>query len=79
MNIKETDIQELKSIVNRYADIHIEISNLEKAMLSIIDNKNIISNELTNLRESEIMLINKIEEETGLILNQENLTKLINT
>jgi len=79
MNIKQEDKIELKAIVNRYAEIHIEISKLENEMLKLVDAKNIISSELYNLRESEISLINKLEEDTGSKITQEVLNEIVNS
>ena len=79
MNIKHEYKIELKSIVNRYSEIHIEINKLEREMLELVDAKNKITSELTNLRETEISLINKIEEETGSEMTQEILTKIVNS
>jgi hypothetical protein len=79
MNIKNEDVIELKKIVNRYSEIHIEINKLEKEMLLIVDAKNKITSELTNLRETEISLINKIEEDTGSEMTQAILTEIVNS
>lgn len=79
MNIKNEDVIELKKIVNRYSEIHIEINKLEKEMLAIVDAKNEITSELTNLRETEISLINKIEEDTGSEMTQAILTEIVNS
>lgn len=79
MNITKEEKDTLKKIVNRYAEIHIEINNIEKEMISILDRKNVISEELHTLRESEVSLINKIEEETGYKLTQDILTEIVNS
>ena len=79
MNIKQEDRSKLKEIVNRYSEIHIEINKLEKEMLAIVDAKNEITSELTNLRETEISLINKIEEDTGSEMTQDILTEIVNS
>ena len=79
MNIKEEDKVQLKSIVNRYSEIHIEIKKLEVEMLKLVDAKNEVSTELLNLRETEISLINKIEEDTGEKLTQDLLTEIVNS
>jgi hypothetical protein len=79
MNITQEDTKTLKAIVNRYAEIHIVISNLEKEMLTLVDRKNVISEELNTLRESEVSLINKIEEDTGSKMTQEILTEIVNS
>lgn len=77
MNIKEEDKTKLKEIVSRYSEIHIEISKLEKEMLKIVDAKNTVVTELTNLREIEVSLINKIEEDNGIKLTQDILTEIV--
>jgi hypothetical protein len=77
INIEEYKT-ELKAISNKYAEIHIEIKRLEVEMLKIVDSKNAISTELLNLRDTEISLINKIEEELGETLTQEFLTEIVN-
>ena len=79
MKIKEEDKVQLKSIVNRYSEIHIEIKKLEVEMLKLVDAKNEVSTELLNLRETEISLINKIEEDTGEKLTQDILTEIVNS
>jgi len=79
MNIKQQDRKTLKSIVNRYGEIHAEIKKLEKKISVLFDDRNIISEELNTLRESEISLINKIEEETGYKLTQDVLTEIVNS
>lgn len=79
MNIKEEDKTKLKEIVSRYSEIHIEISKLEKEMLKIVDAKNTVATELTNLREIEVSLINKIEEDNGIKLTQDILTEIVNS
>jgi|AntRauTorckE6833_2_1112554.scaffolds.fasta_scaffold66095_2 t-SNARE complex subunit (syntaxin) len=79
MNIKEEYKKELKAIVNRYAEIHIEIKKLEEEMLKLVDSKNDVSTELLNLRDSEISLINKIEEDLGEKLTQDFLTEIVNS
>lgn len=79
MNIKEEDKTKLKEIVSRYSEIHIEISKLEKEMLKIVDAKNTVVTELTNLREIEVSLINKIEEDNGIKLTQDILTEIVNS
>jgi len=79
MNIKQEDRSKLKEIVNRYSEIHIEITKLEREMLSLVDAKNQITSELTNLRETEISLINKIEEDTGSEMTQAILTEIVNS
>ncbi len=79
MNIKEEYKKELKAIVNRYAEIHIEIKKLEEEMLKLVDSKNDVSTELLNLRDTEISLINKIEEDIGEKLTQEFLTEIVNS
>ena len=48
-------------------------------MLLIVDAKNKITSELTNLRETEISLINKIEEDTGSEMTQAILTEIVNS
>lgn len=79
MNIKQQDKETLKHIVTRYGEIHAEIRKLEKKISDMFNDRNLISEELNTLRESEISLINKIEEESGNKLTQTVLTKIINS
>jgi hypothetical protein len=78
MNITNDDKMKLRHITNRYAQIHAEVRELEQKMLEIVDKKNVITSELYNLRDAEISLINKIEEDTGLTLTQDILTEIVN-
>jgi hypothetical protein len=58
-------VPQIKKIVERYAKIKSELLKLEEQTLSLNLRKNQIEFELSETREAEISLIDKIKIETG--------------
>ena len=78
MEIRDKDKQQLKGISSEYVRVHSALNSLENQILGILDKKTELSSNLTRLRETELNLINKIEEENGITLTQEMLSEILN-
>lgn len=78
MKIDKNQINELNRLKNEYLKIHDKVKLLDEKIHFINIEKDIVVKELNDLRESEISLINKIEQDTGIKLTPDLLIKLLN-
>jgi hypothetical protein len=69
----------LKEITQKYEDIHRDMHDLQDEISILSKRRDKISIDLSNLRDEEILLINKIETENGKKLTQEILTEIVNS
>lgn len=77
MKINDIYKTKLKEISNAYIKVHESINDLENQMIEIIDRKNELSSDLISLRESELNLINKLEEDYGIPITQEMISEIL--
>lgn len=77
MEISKKHTEELKKITRSYHKIHNEYSSLEAQLMLMLTRKDKMSKDLTNLRELEISVINKIESETGKKVTHDDLVKIL--
>lgn len=77
MNIPKKYIEPLIKITQLYSEIHSEYNSIESQLADIIVKKDKVFQDLKSLRELEISMINKIEDETGKKINPEDLINLI--
>jgi hypothetical protein len=75
--IQQDDILKLKNIYLKYSNIHDELSSLQNEVQELLNYQEVLSRDLKNIRNDETVLINKIEESTGIKLTQDVLIKII--
>lgn len=69
----------LKEIYLKYQNLHETIHGLEKETQSLMTRRNLLSQELEETRLEEKVLINKIEEQIGRKITQDDLLEIIKT
>jgi hypothetical protein len=76
--IPQEDILKLKNIYLKYSNIHQELSSLQTEVQELLNYQEQLSQDLQSTRNFETLLINKIEEATGVKLTTDALIKIIN-
>lgn len=71
--------EDLKQIYLRYAKIYEEIKEIEDLLVELGNRQRLAKQRLTDNREAERFLINKIEKEIGRALTQEDLLEMIHS
>lgn len=69
--------EDLKRIYAQYGEIYEELKELEEKTIELSNLQRIVHQRLHSNREAERIVINKIEEEIGRQLTQEDLLQMI--
>ncbi len=69
--------EDLKRIYEQYGEIYEELKELEEKTIELSNLQRIVHQRLHSNREAERIVINKIEEEIGRQLTQEDLLQMI--
>ena len=69
--------EDLKRIYEQYGEIYEELKELEEKTIELNNLQRIVHQRLHSNREAERITINKIEEEIGRQLTQEDLLQMI--
>ena len=69
----------IKEIYRKYQVLHDEIHELEQQTKTLMSRRERLSQELEETRNEEKVLINKIEEEIGRSVTQDDLIEIIKT
>ena len=73
----EKYVGDLQRLGNEYFETNQMFNLIEKQVLKLRSDKDIVSSRLADLREREKTLINKIEEETGEKLSNDTIVEII--
>lgn len=72
-----SEIAALKQIYSKYGEIYEEIKQLEEHAIELSNRQRSVHQRLSDAREAEKIVINKIEADLGRPLNQEDLLQII--
>lgn len=76
--MEKEDIIQLKQLHRQYVNAHNELNRLSVELKRIDEQRQTVRQVLDETRESERVLINKIEEELGKTLTPDDLIEIIN-
>lgn len=76
-NKYEKYVDELKTLGNEYHETNRLYNIVERQVLKLKNDRDLVSTKLNELREREKSLINKIEEDTGEKLTNDKIVELL--